>query len=109
MGEAEEEGVRLQNNLEEKCNQSSLPHGSPTRKPQEFVQKNEDLWVYEKHGHFCFFPFQNQISPLPVLEAWNGGAVLGLLQPSPHRLAVYSVLKAIFRGYGKSHTVSKPT
>lgn len=60
MGEAEEEDVRLQNNLEEKCNQSSLPHGSPTRKPQDFVQKKEYLWVNEKQGHFCFFHFRTK-------------------------------------------------
>lgn len=60
MGDAEEEDVRLQNNLEEKGNQSSLPHGSPSRKPQEFIQKKERLWVYEKHGHFCFFHFRSK-------------------------------------------------
>lgn len=60
VGDTEEEDVRLQNNLEEKGNQSSLPHGSPTRKPQEFVQKKERLWVYEKHGHFCSFHFRTK-------------------------------------------------
>lgn len=64
MGEAEGEDVRLQNNLEEKCNQSSLPHGSPTRKPQEFVQKKEYLGSM-RNTVISAFPISEPNQPTP--------------------------------------------
>lgn len=73
MGDVEEEDVRLQNNLEEKGYQSSLPHGSPSRKPQEFIQKKERLWVYEKHGHFCFFHFRTKSAHSQALRGREWG------------------------------------
>lgn len=47
--------------------------------------------------------------PTPSLRGREWGCLLGLLQPSLYWLSVYTVLKAIFRGCGKTQTASKPT